>query len=54
LTPVEVRKFKTAMMVEFAIMDWETGWTQQFHYGAIRNNNTRMLRRWVPIPGTIL
>ena len=45
LTSLEIRKFRTAMMVEFAIMDWETGWTQQFHYGAIRNNNTRMLRR---------
>ena len=22
-------------------MDWEKGWTQQFHYGAIRNNNTK-------------
>ena len=30
------------MMVEFATMDWETGWTQQFHYGTIRNNNSRM------------
>ncbi len=38
----ETLKFKTAMMVEFAVMDWKSGWTQQFHYGAIRDNNSRM------------
>ncbi|MFI3287959.1 MAG: glucuronate isomerase [Rikenellaceae bacterium] len=42
LEPLEVKKFKTAMMLQFARMDWAKGWTQQFHYGAIRNNNTRM------------
>ncbi|MEN9918841.1 MAG: glucuronate isomerase [Bacteroidota bacterium] len=42
LTKEEVLKFKSAMLVEGAIMDWEKGWTQQFHYGAIRNNNTRL------------
>ena len=42
LTLSEVLKFKSAMMVIFAEMDWEKGWTQQFHYGTIRNNNTRM------------
>lgn len=44
-TREETLKFKSAMMVEFARMDWETGWTQQFHYGAIRNNNSRMFDR---------
>lgn len=39
----EISKFKSALMHELAIMDWEKGWTQQFHYGAIRNNNSRML-----------
>ena len=38
LTNEEIRKFKSAMMYEGALMDWEKGWTQQFHYGAIRNN----------------
>jgi len=42
LTLSEVLKFKSAMMVLFAEMDWEKGWTQQFHFGTIRNNNTRM------------
>ncbi|MDE6333895.1 MAG: glucuronate isomerase [Muribaculaceae bacterium] len=43
LSQEETRKFKTAMMVEFAVMDHDAGWTQQFHYGAIRNNNSRMM-----------
>lgn len=42
LSKEEILKFKSAMMVEFAYMDWEKGWAQQLHYGAIRNNNTRM------------
>ena len=43
LTEREIAKFKTAMLVEFAIMDHDAGWTQQFHYGALRNNNSRMM-----------
>lgn len=45
LSHEEVLKFKSAMMVIFAEMDWEKGWTQQFHYGAIRNNNTRLFNQ---------
>lgn len=45
LTGEEISKFKSAMLYEGAIMDWEKGWTQQFHYGVIRNNNTRILNR---------
>jgi glucuronate isomerase len=51
LTKEETLKFKSAMMMEFAIMDAEAGWTQQFHYGAIRNNNTRMFRLLGPDTG---
>ena len=51
LNPTEIRKFKSAMMEEFAVMDAEAGWTQQFHYGAIRNNNTRMFRLLGPDTG---
>jgi glucuronate isomerase len=47
----EIRQFKTAMLVEFGIMDWEKGWTQQFHYGALRNNNSRMFRTIGPDTG---
>ena len=42
LTDAEIRKFKSAMMLEFGKMDADTGWTQQFHYGVIRNQNTKM------------
>ncbi|MDF9829111.1 glucuronate isomerase [Parabacteroides sp. PF5-6] len=45
LSREEILKFKSAMLVIFGEMDWEKGWTQQFHYGAIRNNNTRMFNR---------
>jgi len=41
----EILQFKSAMLVIFAEMDCEKGWTQQFHYGAIRNNNTRLFKR---------
>jgi glucuronate isomerase len=40
----EILQFKSAMLYEFAVWDCEKGWTQQFHLGAIRNNNARMLR----------
>jgi glucuronate isomerase len=44
-TPEETAKYKSALLREGAIMDWKKGWTQQFHYGVIRNTNTRMYRR---------
>lgn len=51
LSQEEILKFKSAMMIEFGEMDWETGWTQQFHYGAIRNNNTLMFKKLGPDTG---
>ena len=51
LSLAEILKFKSAMMVEFAVMDWEKGWTQQFHYGAIRNNNSRLFKSLGPDTG---
>ena len=43
LTAEEIRKYKSAMLVEFGVMDHKTGWTQQFHFGVIRNNNSRKM-----------
>jgi glucuronate isomerase len=40
----EVLKFKSAMMYEFGRMNQEKGWVQQLHIGALRDNNSRMLR----------
>jgi glucuronate isomerase len=42
---LEQRKFKHAFLKEMAIMDYNAGWTQQYHYGAIRNNNTKMFNK---------
>jgi glucuronate isomerase len=38
-------KFKSAMLIAFARWDCEKGWVQQFHLGALRNNNARMLQQ---------
>ncbi len=51
LNEVEQRKFKSAMLVHFAEWDWEKGWIQQYHLGALRNNNTRMLNTIGPDTG---
>lgn len=51
LTKEEILKFKSAMMYEGALMDHAKGWTQQFHYGAIRNNNTRLFKQLGPDTG---
>lgn len=51
LTQEEILKFKSAMMIIFAEMDYATGWAQQFHYGAIRNNNSKMFKKLGPDTG---
>ena len=51
LSEKETAKFKSAMLVEFAVMDHDAGWTQQFHYGVIRNNNSRMMAAIGPDTG---
>jgi len=48
---VQVLKFKSAMLYEFGLMDHERDWTQQFHFGALRNNNTRMFKALGPNTG---
>jgi glucuronate isomerase len=47
----ETRKFKSAVLFELAVMDSEKGWVQQFHLGALRNNNLRMMRTIGPDTG---
>ena len=51
LTREEIIKFKSALMVEGAKMDHAKGWTQQFHFGCIRNNNTRLFKKLGPDTG---
>lgn len=47
----ECEKFRLAVLTECARMNHEKGWTQQFHVGALRNNNTRMFEALGPDSG---
>ncbi|MCS7005169.1 MAG: glucuronate isomerase [Cytophagales bacterium] len=47
----EILKFKSAMLHFFGVLDHSKGWTQQFHIGALRNNNTRMMQTLGPDTG---
>ena len=47
----EVRQFKHCFLAVMAEMDADSNWTQQFHYGAIRDNNSRMYKLLGPDTG---
>jgi glucuronate isomerase len=51
LLPLEISKFKSAMLYQFALWDHEKGWVQQYHLGALRNNNARGLANSGPDTG---
>lgn len=42
LSTFEVRQYKNCFLTLCAEMDAADGWVQQFHYGPLRNTNTRM------------
>jgi glucuronate isomerase len=44
LSGLESNQFKSYMLIQFAEWDWERGWVQQYHLGALRNNNSRKLQ----------
>jgi glucuronate isomerase len=44
-TGEEAAKFKSALLYELALLDHDKGWTQQFHFGPIRNNNSRLFEQ---------
>lgn len=45
LDPKEVSRFKSATLHFICEWNAEKQWTQQFHIGALRNNNSRLLQR---------
>ncbi len=47
----QVHKFKSAMLYNFSVMDQESGWVQQFHTGAQRNNNSLKMQDIGPDTG---
>ncbi len=47
----EAEKYKTAILLEICRMNHKRKWTQQFHIGALRNNNARMFRLMGPDTG---
>ncbi len=51
LSEEEVTRFKSAVLFDLAVMDCESGWTQQFHVGPNRNNNRRMFEALGPDTG---
>jgi glucuronate isomerase len=51
LTKTEILQFKSAMLHAFAVWDHEKNWVQQYHIGALRDNNTRMLKNLGPDTG---
>ncbi len=42
ITPTQALKFQSAILQFLAETYYEFGWVQQFHLGALRNNNSRM------------
>ncbi len=45
LNNTEILKFKSATLHDFALLDAEKNWVQQFHAGALRNNNSRLFKQ---------
>ncbi|WP_019990869.1 glucuronate isomerase [Rudanella lutea] len=51
LSTAEVRQFGSFMLVWFGQQDHSRGWVQQYHLGALRNNNSRLLKKLGPDTG---
>lgn len=51
LSTAEVQFYKYAVLIELGKLYHSKGWTQQFHIGALRNTNERMLRVLGPDTG---
>jgi glucuronate isomerase len=51
LSAEETHVFKSALLHQLAEWDAEKGWVQQYHLGALRNNNSRLLHELGPDTG---
>ncbi len=51
VSPLEEEQFQTAILLFLGEQYHKKGWVQQFHLGAMRNNNTRMLQQLGPDTG---
>jgi glucuronate isomerase len=51
LSAIEKIKFQSGMLYMFAVWDHEKKWVQQYHLGALRNNNSRMMEVYGPDAG---
>ena len=51
VSPLEHGQFASFMMLFFGRLDAARGWTKQLHLGAMRNNNTRLLKQLGPDTG---
>ena len=51
VTPLEHSQFASFMMLFFGHLDAKRGWTKQLHLGALRSNNTRLLKQLGPDTG---
>ncbi len=49
--PHDIRLYRSALMHELALMNAERDWAQQFHFGALRGANSRMLAELGPDTG---
>jgi glucuronate isomerase len=51
VSPSEYSQFASYMMLLFGHLDAKRGWTKQLHLGALRSNNTRLLKQLGPDTG---
>jgi glucuronate isomerase len=51
MSPEEIMKFKGYMLYRLSLMNNSRGWAQQYHFGVLRNLNSRMYGRLGPDTG---
>jgi glucuronate isomerase len=51
ISPIEAAQFKTAVLIYLGEQYYQRGWVQQYHIGALRNNNRIMLNQIGPDTG---